>query len=257
MIDLSFIGNPWFYVLAVPAVLSIGIAKGGIGGIGSLAVPLISLVVTVPQAAGILLPIMCFADIFAVWTYRKIWDKRNLKIIIPGSMVGIVVGTASFRFLDPLTIKLMIGIIAVWFATHSLFGQGRVAEPKGPNAVRGGFWSAVCGFTSFVAHAGAPPLSVYMLPQRLERTLYVGTLAMFYAVVNYAKIGPYAWLGQLHATNLMTSAVLLPLVPVGVLLGRWMHRAVNDDVFYRIILTILFVTGVKLAYDSLTGLYWQ
>ena len=254
--DVSIISNPWFYVVAVPAVITIGIAKGGIGGTGGVAVPLMSLVVTVPQAAAVLLPIICFADIFAVWTYRKSWHGPNLKIIIPGAMVGIVAGTLSFRYLDPLAIKVIIGFIALWFSTHNLFFKRKNQEPTKVNAVKGSFWSSLSGFTSFIAHSGAPPLSVYMLPQRMDKTLYVGTLAIYYTAVNYAKIGPYAWLGQLHVTNLTTSLVLVPLVPAGILLGRWLHNTVDDELFYRILLLILFCTGLKLLYDGVTGLWF-
>ena len=125
MIEFSIVANPLFYVVAVPAVLSIGIAKAGVGGTGGLATPLMALVITVPQAAAILLPIICLADIFAVWAFRKHWHRKNLWIIIPGGAVGVVLGTLGFRFLDEAAIKLMIGVIAVWFAVHFFVGIGR------------------------------------------------------------------------------------------------------------------------------------
>ncbi len=253
MIEFSIVANPLFYVVAVPAVLSIGIAKAGVGGTGGLATPLMALVVTVPQAAAIMLPIICLADIFAAWAFRKRWHRRNLWIIIPGGAVGVVLGTLGFRFLDEAAIKLVIGVIAVWFAIHFFVGIDRKREerpPTGPHVWKGGFWSVMTGFTSFVAHAGGPPMSVYMIPQRLDKSVYMGTLAFFYAFVNYAKIGPYAWLGVLNLTNLWTSIVLLPVVPLGILLGLWIHRNIPDVVFYRVVVALLFLTGVKLCWDG-------
>ncbi len=257
MDQLPLLTDPLFYLVAIPAVITMGIAKSGIGGTGSLATPLMALAVSVPQAAAILLPIICIADIFAIWAYRRTWHKKNLMIMIPAATIGIIVGAFSFKFLDPAAIKLIIGVIAVAFALVRFLGyvhKKELGPPTQPAIVKGGFWCAMCGFTSFIAHSGAPPLNVYMIPQRLDKTMYMGTLAIFYAYVNYAKIIPYWWLGQFHITNLTTSLVLLPIVPVGILLGLWIHRKVNDALFYRIIITLLFLTGVKLCYDGITGL---
>ncbi|MBT3992408.1 MAG: sulfite exporter TauE/SafE family protein [Rhodospirillaceae bacterium] len=257
MDQLPLITDPLFYLVAIPAVISIGIAKAGVGGTGGLATPLMALVVSVPQAAAVLLPIICVADIFAIWAFRKTWDTKNLKIMIPGATIGVVVGTLTFKYLDPAAIKLIIGGIAVAFASLRFLDYVRKKEPGPPTKpaiIKGGFWTAMCGFTSFVAHSGAPPLNVYMIPQRLDKTLYMGTLAIFYTYVNYAKIGPYWWLGQFDITNLSTSLVLLPVVPVGILVGLWIHRKVDDQLFYRLIITLLFLTGLKLCYDGISGL---
>jgi hypothetical protein len=257
MDQLPLISDPLFYLVAVPAVITIGIAKAGIGGTGSLAMPLMALAVSVPQAAAVLLPIICVADIFAIWAYRKTWHKKNLLIMIPAATIGVVVGTLSFKYLDPAATKLIIGSIAVAFASLRFFDYLRKKEPgppRQPAIIKGGFWSAVSGFTSFVAHSGAPPLNVYMIPQRLDKTMYMGTLAIFYTYLNYAKIGPYWWLGQFHVTNLSTSLMLLPVVPIGIYLGLWIHRRTDDQLFYRLIMTLLFLTGLKLSYDGITGL---
>ncbi len=257
MLDFSIITAPLFYAVAIPAVLSMGIAKAGIGGTGGLATPLMALAVTVPQAAAILLPIICIADIFAITVYRKKWDRDNIKIMIPAAAVGIIFGTLSFKYLDPAAIKIVIGAIAVVFALERLLNyllKKEVREPTKPAVIKGGFWCSISGFTSFVAHSGAPPLNVYIIPQKMDKSIYMGTLAIYYAFVNYAKIVPYWWLGQFHITNLWTSVVLLPVVPVGILLGLWIHKNVNDVLFYRIIITLLFFTGLKLLYDGITTL---
>jgi uncharacterized membrane protein YfcA len=112
----------------------------------------------------------------------------------------------------------------------------------------------VGGYTSFVAHAGSPPFQVYMLPQKLDKTIYVGTSVMFFFAVNWLKLPAYAWLGQLAPGNLMTSAVLLPLAPVGVLLGLWLHNIIPEKPFYRVIYAMIFVVGLKLLWDGVSGL---
>jgi len=258
MATITLITDPLFYLVAIPAVISIGISKAGIGGTGSLATPLMALVVAVPQAAALLLPCICIADIFAIWAFRRTWDKRNLLIMIPGATIGVIIGTIIFKYLDPAVIKLIIGIIAVVFSSLKFidFVRSKVPPPPArPKVIKGGFWSAVCGFTSFVAHSGGPPLNVYMIPQRLDKTVYMGTLAIFYTYVNYAKIIPYWWLDQFHITNLSTSLVLLPVVPVGIFIGLWIQKRIDDVIFYRAIMTLLFLTGIKLLYDGVISLF--
>jgi hypothetical protein len=254
---IVLITDPLFYLVAIPAVITIGISKAGIGGTGSLATPLMALVVSVPQAAAILLPSICIADIFAIWAFRKTWDRKNILIMIPGATIGVIVGTLSFKYLEPAFIKLIIGSIAVIFSSLRFvdFVKKKIPPlPEGPNIIKGGFWSSICGFTSFVAHSGGPPLNVYMLPQRLDKTVYMGTLAIFYTYVNYAKIIPYWWLGQFHISNLSTSLILLPVVPVGIFIGLWIQKRIDDVLFYRAVMTLLFVTGMKLLYDGIIGL---
>ena len=215
MTDLPLIAQPLFYALAIPAVLMVGITKAGVGGSNVLGVALMSMAVSVPQAAAILLPIICVADLFGLYVFWKQWDIRNLKIIIPGATAGVIVGALTFRYLDSSVIKLILGLIALWFATAQLlpFKRRGGTKPAVGGLVRGTFWSTICGYTSFVAHAGQVPLSVFLIPQRLDKTVYLGTIAIFYAYLNYFKLLPFWWLGQLNLTNVATSVVMMPLVP--------------------------------------------
>jgi len=246
------IEDPLFYLLAAPAVLILGISKGGFGGgLGSLAVPLVALVVSPIQAAAVLLPILCVMDLQGAWVYRGRWDNANLKILIPAALIGLTIGAFSFRYLDAQVIRLMIGTLAVGFTIeHWLGGLLKTARLRGVDAVRGTFWGAVSGFTSFIAHAGGPPLSVYLLPQRMDKTRFLATTVIFVLFMNYVKLVPYAWIGQFSAENLYTSLVLLPLAPFGMWLGIWMHRIVPETLFYRICYVLLFLAGVKLLYDG-------
>lgn len=246
------IEEPLFYLLAVPAVLILGISKGGFGGgLGSLAVPLIALVVSPIQAAAVLLPILCVMDVHGAWVYRGRWDKANLKILMPAALIGLAIGTATFRYLDARMIRLIIGAIAVGFTIqYWLGGLLATRAARGTDRLRGTFWGAVSGFTSFIAHASGPPMSVYLLPQRLDKTRFLATTIVFVLFMNYVKLVPYAWIGQFSSENLRTSLVLLPLAPVGMMLGIWLHRIVPQDVFYRICYLLLFLAGLKLLYDG-------
>ena len=250
------ITDPFFYALAVPAILLVGISKGGFGGgLAMLGVPMISLAVDPLTAAAVMLPILCAMDLVGLWAYRKSWDGPILRLIVPAAVVGIVVGGLTFRYMSESFIQILIGLIAVVFTLHHWrrqLGKAEIGKAK-PSAPKGAFWSAVSGFTSFVAHAGSPPLSVYLLPLRLDKTIYVGTTVIFYAVVNYVKLVPYALLGQFSTANLTTALVLLPLAPIGTYLGVKLHHKIPERIFYAICYVFLFVIGLRLIYVGGAG----
>lgn len=245
------ISDPIFYVLAVLAILVAGIAKSGFGGgLGVLAVPLMALAVPPVQAAAILLPILCLMDAQNIWHYRRSWDRANIKILLPAGLLGVLVGTFTFRYLSDAHIRIIIGLIAIVFAIH-FFRKKSETEVRGPDRVRGSFWGVIAGFVSFGVHAGGPPANVYLLPQRLDKSIFVGTMVVLFTTLNYVKLVPYAMLGQLSTDNLFTSLILAPLAPAGVMLGLWLHRIVNERWFYPLCYVFLFITGVKLLYDGI------
>lgn len=247
----AIVSDPLFYLAAIPAVLVTGVAKGGFGaGLGILAVPLMALTVSPLQAAAVMLPILCLMDLFSLWAYRGRFDGRSLRLLLPAALAGIGIGWLTAGLVDDRMIRLIVGAVAVVFAVDHWLGRRAAAEPKAPNAAKGGFWAAVSGFTSFIAHAGGPPLSVYLLPLKLDKTVFVGTTVVFFAVVNYVKLVPYTWLGQFSAANLATSLVLAPLAPLGIWLGLWLHRRTSPDWFYRLSYLMIFVVGLKLAWDG-------
>jgi uncharacterized membrane protein YfcA len=251
------ISEPIFYFAAIPAVLLFGIAKGGFGGgLGVIAVPLMGLVISPIQAAAILLPILCLMDLFSLWAYRGHWLWPELRILLPASLVGIVLGTLLFEYMSPAVLRLLLGSIAIVFTAHhwlqSVWGANRELSLY-PPAV-GTAAAAVAGFTSFIAHAGGPPISMYLLRRGIDRTSFVGTAVIFFTFVNYVKLVPYAWLGQFDSSNLSTSLVLAPLAPLGIGIGVWLHRRVTDRFFFRVVYGMLFVVGVKLVYDGIAGL---
>lgn len=250
---LPLIDNPWFYVVAVPALVFAGISKGGLGGgVGGVSVPLMAMIISPTQAAAVMLPILCVMDLPAIHAYFGRWDRRLMRIMLPAGLVGIVLGTFSFRYLDDNWIRLLLGAIALGFLAGTLVRRN--PAPVQPSKARGWFWSGLAGYTSFVAHAGGPPLSVYLLPQRLDKTVFVATSVAFFATANYAKLIPYFWLGLFDTRNIATSAALFPVGIAGVYLGVWVHKYINALWFYRIFYALLFLSGSKLLYDGITRL---
>lgn len=245
------VADPWFYLLAVPVVLLVGISKGGFGGgAGLVAVPLLSIVMPLPQAAAILLPILCVMDLFALSAFRGQYSTPDLRRLLPGGVIGIAAGAMAFGVLDEKWLRVLVGAVAVAFVVQWVLGL-KALDTR--TTVGGVFWGAVGGFTSTLAHAGGPPVSIYLLPQRLPPSLFVGTTVVVFAMFNYLKLIPYAWLGQLGTENLATSLVLFPLAPIGIKLGRWLLERVNGVAFYRIMYGLLLATGIKLLSEGFPG----
>jgi uncharacterized membrane protein YfcA len=245
------ISDPWFYAAAIPAVLLMGLSKSGFGaGFGSLATPLMALSITVPQAAAIMLPLLLVMDAVGVKALFQQRDKALIRLLIPAGLLGTVLGTLSFGLLQPKTVAGIVGGLTLLFLAQRLLFPPRADAPPPPRWLGFGLGIA-SGFTSFVAHAGAPPVSAYVLPLRLPPMIFTATMATFFAVVNLSKWIPYAFLGLIDLRNLGTSLVLMPFAPVGVWIGIRLAKRIEPTLFYRLVYVGMFLTGAKLLYDAL------
>jgi uncharacterized membrane protein YfcA len=247
------ISDPWFYLAALPAVLIAGISKGGFGGgIALVAVPLMALVIPPAQAAAIMLPILILMDAIGVIAYRRLFDVPALRVMLPGATLGIALGGVAFDVLSTAALRLIIGVIALVFVASYAFGGGQRAPARQPSAWLGALCGAMSGFTSTLAHAGSPPAQIYLLPLRLDKTVFVATSVMFFAAVNLIKLVPYALIGQFSATNLLTALILAPLATLGMVLGIRLHGLIDPATFYRLCYVFVALTGLKLIWDGLT-----
>jgi uncharacterized protein len=240
-----------FWFCAVAAVVLVGIAKAGFGGgVGVVATPLMALTIPVTEAAGLLLPLLIIIDGFSVFHYRARFHRPSIHRLVPGALLGIAAGALFFGYFqgNQRILKIGIGVLALAFVLFQALravieGAVRRREPKAPEGVLMG---ALSGFTSTLAHAGGPPVAIYLLPQKLPRDLFVGTTVIFFAVINLVKLLPYHYLGLLKTGNLLTILLLAPLTYLGVKLGIYFNRRFSDIWFSRVIYTILFLTGWQL-----------
>lgn len=246
-----FVTDPWFYAVAVPAVLLMGLSKTGFAsGFGSLATPMMALTMPVPQAAAIMLPLLMVMDATGL---QQLWRERDpalVRLLVPFGLLGIGIGTLLFGVLSAQAVAGLVGAMTLAFlAQRLLFPPRRDAPAASPWVGRA--CATVAGFTSFVAHAGGPPISAYTLPLKLDPRVLSGTMAVFFASVNAAKWIPYAVLGLIDLRNMATALLLLPLAPVGVWAGVWLVRRVSSTWFYRLAYTGMALTGFKLLWDGL------
>jgi uncharacterized protein len=249
--------DPLFYAVAVPAVILMGLAKGGFSGLGLLSLPLMALVLSPVQAAAIILPILLVQDVVSVWAFRHAWDRRNLMILMPSAILGTGTGYLLAAQVSDAAVRLAVGLITVSFALRRLVLERRKGPPVPTKAdlPRGVFWGWLAGFTSMIAHAGGPPFQIYVMPQRLPRDIFVGTGAIFFAVNNWMKVPPYFALGQLTAGNLATAAVLFPLAIASTWAGVRLVRYVSGERFYTFVYILLVFVGAKLIWDGLAPLH--
>lgn len=248
--------EPFFYAVSIPAVILVGLSKGGLGGaMAIIGLPLMALAMPPVQAAAIMLPILIVMDWASLWTWRGYHDLATLKIMLPGALLGIFAGYMLAAHITEDMIRLAVGVIALLFVLRYYFpGKlGRdAARPQQP--VLGVFWGAVAGLTSFMAHAGGPPYQVYAMPLRHHPRIFTGTSVIFFAIVNAIKVLPYFALGQFDATNLEASAVLLPLAPLSTFAGAWLVKRMKPEIFYPLMYAMVGLVALKLVWDGAMGL---
>jgi uncharacterized membrane protein YfcA len=248
--SLPLVTDPFFYFVAIPAVLLLGISKSGFGaGFGSLAVPLMALAVTVPQAAAMLMPVLLLMDIMGVAAFRRHVDVKLLRFLLPFGLLGTVLGTLLFKAMDARLVAGIVGVFTLLFLGQRLLFPPRPDSPPPPRWL-GAILTATSGFTSFIAHAGGPPISAYVIPLRLPPLVFTATMAFFFFIINLSKWIPYAWLGLLDMRNMATSLALLPFAPIGVLVGVRLAHRIQPLLFYRLVYAGMFLTGCKLIWDG-------
>lgn len=241
-----------FWSLALVAAFLTGASKGGLPMVALLSVPVMSLVMPTLQAAALLLPVYLISDVYGLWLYRRSFSVRNLAILTPAALLGILVGWLLAGQTDEAVVRLVVGLIGLFFVSIRLLGRISGPQPaRKAGVARGLLWGSIAGFTSFVAHAGGPPYQVYTLPQRLPKMTFAGTSTILFAVVNLSKLPPYLALGLLHKGDLTVAAWLAPVALFGAWAGYRLASIMPERLFFMIVEVALFVISIKLIWDSL------
>jgi uncharacterized membrane protein YfcA len=253
LLPFPVVTDPVFYAFAIPAALILGLSKSGFAsGIGSITTPMLAMAVTVPQAAAIMLPLLALADLLGLAALRHGADWRLLRLLLPTGLLGIAVGWVSFGVLDAHVVSGIVGVATLLFLAQQWLWPPRADRPP-PGPLATGALAFVSGYTSFVAHAGAPPVAAALLPRRMAPLAYAGTAAVFFTTINASKWLPYGLLGLLDLRNLATSVLLMPVAACGVWLGVWMAKRISPRWFFRLVQAGMLLAGVKLVLDGLRG----
>ena len=216
--------------------------------IALLSVPLMSLFMDPALAAGLLLPIYIIADMYAVYMFRKAFSARNLKILLPGAICGILIGFVAVSYVPGDAGKLLVAMIGLFYLATSLrhrFSKS-AHPPRSADVQRGMFWGTVAGLTSYISHAGGPPFQAYVLPQKLDKMVYLGTSTIFFTVVNLIKAPPFILAGQITWDSASQAIWLAPFALVGAWAGVAVSRALPERVFFLLIEIALALVSLKL-----------
>lgn len=242
------------WIVTAVAILLTGISKSGLGGaLGGLAVPFMSLWMSPRDAVAVMLPVLIAMDLFGIRAWRGKADWAELRLLLPASLVGIALGTLAFGVMSDRMVKGAVGLIAVVFAADRLLRKPKADPHTAPLPRLARVCGVGAGFTSTLAHAGGPPLMIYLLTRGLPRQAFAATSVFFFAALNLAKLPFYLGLDLFTRDTLVMSAMLLPLVPVGVWTGMRLLQRIPERPFYLLATAALGLSGVKLLWDAVAG----
>ena len=222
-----------------------------------MATPMLALILPPLEAAAIMLPLLITQDAYAVWVYRKDFDRRILTIMLPGSLIGVLLAAVVASYVSDAAVRVFIGGISIAFVLYTWIGARKLAERAPKESVPAGvFWGAMSGFTSTICQAGGPPYQMYVLSQRLPKMAFVGTTAVFFCALNWVKVVPYLALGQFTMKGFLTSIALMPLAFAASRVGFWLVRVTPQERFFKIVTIIMLVLSVELTRQGAMQLWW-
>ncbi len=252
---MSLLADPLTLLVLALAVILLGLAKGGLSGVGALATPIVALALPPTIAAALLLPILIVQDVVSVWSFRKTWDGWIIGWMLPGAAVGITAGYFFAERVNEAKLMAALGAITLAFGVYRLWVErgGRVAAASQSPGWVGSLFGVATGFTSQIAHAGGPPFQMWVTPRRLPHLVFVGTSSILFAAINWMKVPAYIALGAFPHEVLVAAVLLMPLAIVSTLLTvRWLKR-IDSARFYVLIYLLMVVLGAKLMWDGLAG----
>ena len=248
-------------LLLVAAVL-VGFAKTAIGGVASISVAIFAAVLPARESTGALLPLLIVGDLFALSAYRSHADWRLILRLVPTVVVGIGIGAYFVARVDDTVMRRTIGVVLLGLVAVSLWTRARRVSVEGA-AVTGtaavatvsplrrraaaAVYGALTGFTTMVANAGGPVMSLYMIATRMPMLTFLGTGAWLFAVFNVVKVPFMVGLGLLTPGSLALDAALVPAVLLGALVGRRVIRRIDQALFERVVLVVTVVSSLNLV----------
>lgn len=246
--------DPVFYIVASLAIILVGVAKGGFAGLGAASMPILVLVMDPVPAAAMLLPILIVQDVVGVWAFRNSFDMGTLKLMVPGALLGVFLGWLLATVVPADAVRAMVGLISVAFGAYRLAGDRGLGLPIRGDLPKwvGTFWGAVSGFTSQVAHAGGPPFQIWALTRNFPHTVFIGTSAIFFAILNWMKVPAYVALGQFTWANMQLTLVFLPVAIASTFAGVWLVKRISPARFNTVISLLMIGVGVELLRVSLS-----
>lgn len=246
---LPAIGAVGWVALALAALL-VGLAKTAVPGLGTLAAALFAAVLPARASTAALLVLLIVGDALALAMYRRHADWHTLLRLFPGVLVGLATGAVFLAFADDTWVRRGIGVILLLLMAFTLVQRFRpplgAGTSRGQRLQRWGYGS-LSGFTTMVANAGGPAMSMYLLAARFPVQAFLGTAAWFFAILNLSKVPISIGLGLLTPATLLLDLLLAPAVVVGALIGRWIATRISQTAFERAVIVFTVIGAVYLV----------
>jgi uncharacterized membrane protein YfcA len=239
-----------FTIIVIIAALLAGLVKGGLGPVpGALIVPLLSTTMPVSRAVGLTLPMFMIGDWLALPAYWHQWDTKALRLMLPAAAIGVFMGAALLKILPDEVLRRGLGIFTLAAVAYKLGSDSLSALKYTPRDWHGWLAGWGSGLASAMANSGAPPITAYLLLQKFEPIPFIGTTAVFFLVVNLLKLPIFVATHVLKAGQVTQIVWALPLIPLGVALGRWMITRIDARKFEWLMLALLAWAGVSLLIE--------
>ena len=250
---MELLADPFTLAMAVLAVIVLGLAKGGLAGLGALATPLLALAIAPASAAALLLPVLLVQDVVSVWSYRRTWSGWIIGWMLPGALVGVVLASLFAAAVPEDKVRLALGLITALFGLYRLWAErgGRIVAASNSPGWVGTLFGAACGFTSQIAHAGGPPFQMWVTPRRLPHQTFVGTSSITFAAINWMKVPSYLALGSFNRAVLEAAGLLMPLAIAATFAGVWLVRRMDSARFYTLVYLLMIGLGLRLTWQAL------
>lgn len=246
----------WVFALAAAAALLAGISKGGFGsGVAFASSAILALVVDPGFALALMLPVLMLIDVASLKPYWGKWHAPSARAIILGGVPGTLLGALLFTIVSADVIRVLIGIVALGFPLFQLArARGWLSPEPRPFSQKAGLLTGVAvGFTSFISHAGGPPMAVFMLSQEgIGKTAYQATTVLVFWIINLLKSGFYVGLGIFTLASLTASLMVAPFALLGTWIGVKAHHLIPERAFFAVAYAALVLTGLRLIWVGLT-----
>lgn len=239
--------------LLLLASLIVGASKGGLASAGALSVPLLSIWMDPLVAAGLLLPIFIISDVVGVWLYRREYSAKNVLLLIPAGLLGVILASFLTPYISSTVATLVTGMIGLFYCAQVLRKKLRGQDVTVPfQPIRGVFWGALTGITSFVSHTGSPPFQSFVLPQKLPKMQYAGTNTLVFAAINLFKFPAYASVGLMTGFHWPTLLSMALVASFGAVLGRRLSQWLPEGTYFLAIQILLFIVSAYLVGKALS-----
>jgi uncharacterized membrane protein YfcA len=244
------------FAIAGLGIYLVGLSKAGFGGgLGILTTPLAVIAFSRMEktpvfAIGVVLPLLCAADMFSIYYYRGKARKENLRFLLPGVVVGTIIGLMLIDRFSARQMNVAIGIICIGFVLFQL-AKEKIFAAEGtfaPNHRIGIPCGVGAGITSTFANGAGPLVAMYLIPQRMPKQVYVATTALVFAWINWIKVVFFVPAGIITWETLRASGLLLVFVPLGVWTGLWLNQMIPERLFVKFVYAFTFLTGVQLLW---------